>query len=360
MRSSFLNVAIQVALRPLTILAVCVALVTACSSNPKTTAAPVAADGPPLGLYARLVKQNGQYTVSGICWSQSLKLAPGVSKYPRCPEPVNKEGAFYFNFTTLAAAGTSFAVCSVGGENGQRPQPQCNEYTDIHEADVAANVVTSPLIAIGAVLSLGTEISSMVKLDEEAFQREIEKALPTPRRLAMIEEERAWRLGAPARAQLAAQQQRSQAEAARLEQRAHTQEFRARVQTANRAAEQQFQAAASAPKTIGASVCSADNRLAYVEQISGTRIRLQLYGVAVARWSDALDKANPLGPFDVDRSSVGFVLPSALDSQGIKLPVMDRFYLFKPHTTVQIQPYTGSGTVLWDESRFWGTCGWRA
>jgi hypothetical protein len=358
MRALFLNLAIHVAMRALAILAACVALVSACSSNPKTTAGPVAADGPPIGLYARLVKQNGLYTVTGICWPQSVNLAPGVSKYPRCPEPVNKEGAFYFNFTTLTPPGTSFAVCSSGSGNGQKSPPACDEYKEIHEADVATNVVTSPLIAIGAVLSFGREISSMVKLDEEAFKREIERALPTPRRLAMIEEERAWRQGAPARAQLVAQQQRSQAEAARLDQRARTQEFRARVQTANRAAEQQFQAAASAVKGVGASVCSADNRLAFVEQISGTRIRLQLYGVAVARWS-ALDNANPLGPFAVDRSTVEFVLPSELDSQGIELPVTDRFYLFKPHTTVQIQPYTGSGNVLWDESRFWGTCDWR-
>lgn len=359
MRSSFLNVAIHVALRPLAIMAACVALVSACSSNPKTTAAPVAADGPPLGLYARLVKQNGQYTVSGICWPHSLNLAPGVSKYPRCPEPVNKEGTFYFNFTTLAAARDSFAVCSTGGENGQKPQPECDEYKEIHSNDVATNVVTSPFIALGAILSLGREVSYTVELDEEAFKREIEKALPTPRRLAMIEEERAWRQGAPARAQLVAQQQRAQAETDRVDQRARSQEFRARVQSANRAAEQQYQAAASAPKAVGASVCSADNRLAFVEQISGTRIRLQLYGVAVARWSDALGNANPLGPFDVDRSTVGIVMPSELDDRGIKLPVTDRFYLFKPHTTVQIQPYTGGGTLLWDESQFWGACGWR-
>ena len=49
MRALFLNLAIHVAMRALAILAACVALVSACSSNPKTTAGPVAADGPPIG-----------------------------------------------------------------------------------------------------------------------------------------------------------------------------------------------------------------------------------------------------------------------------------------------------------------------
>lgn len=353
-----LRIAICVTMRRLAIAGAFTAILSGCGSNPTTPPAPISAADQTLGLYARLAKENGVYTVKGICWSQPVNLPPGSSKYPRCPEPVNKEGAFYFNFTTLAVPGTSFAVCPIWGEYRPKPPPQCDEYKEIHEAEVTGNVVASPLIAIGAILSLGREVLSMVKLDYDAFRREIEKALPTPQRLAMIEEERAWRQGAPARAQVVVAQRRAQDESARLERQSRVQDFRAQVQQANRAAELQFQAAAAAPKTVGATVCSADNRLGFIEQISGSRIRLQVFGVAFARWTDALLNSNPLGPHQVDTSRVRSVLPSDPENEGLELPVTDRLYLFKPHPSVQIQPYLGSGNVLWDESRFWGTCGW--
>lgn len=342
-------------------IAILLALVAGCASNPSPQPSSSARGDQTLGLFARLVKRNGQYTVSGICRLRSLGLAADVSQYPECPASINKNGSLYFNLTTLAPTAASDEICLAWGEKeGEKQPPACEEFRDLHSTDVSTNILTAPFNLIASAQTAGTRMGTAVELDENAFRAAIEVALPTPQRLAMLDEERAWRQAAPGRAQAAAQQRLVQQESARIQRQTQVQNFRAQIQQVNRAAELRFQEAAAAPKAVGATVCSADNRLAFVEQISGTRIRLQVYGVAFARWTDALLNSNPLGPFSVDTSRVKSILPSDPENEGLELPVTDRLYLFKPHTAVLIRPYTGTANVLWDESRFWGACGWRA
>lgn len=333
-------------------------VIAGCASSPTPPTPGAAKDDAPLGLYARLVKQNGQYSVTGICWSKSLKLAADASKYPACAEPVGTKGALYFNLSTLNPAGPSGEVCSAwGGDGRKKVPPACDQYRDIYEADVGVNVVLSPLILIATVKNLGTAAPTAVKLDEGAFKREIEKALPTPQRLAIIEEERAWRQGAPERAQMIAKQRQVQAEAARRQQQARTDAFRSQIQQANLAASQKFQAAASAPKTLGATVCSADNRLGYIEQVAGARIRLSVKGRAVSGRDSIYAHGNPLGPFKLDTSRLRLEDRIGRDGANIEVPVLDPHYLFKPLPTVRIGPIdTGE---LWDDARYWGLCHWR-
>lgn len=140
---------------------------------------------------------------------------------------------------------------------------------------------------------------------------------------------------------------------------ASVQDFRARVQQANRAAEQQFQSAAVAPKTVGASVCSADNRMGYVEQVAGSRLKLLLRGRAVAARNAINGHGNVLGPFKLDTDRLSMDDETSPESSMIELPVTDSYYLFKPHRNVQIASTASSSGTIWDDSRYWGACDWR-
>lgn len=112
------------------------------------------------------------------------------------------------------------------------------------------------------------------------------------------------------------------------------------------AARQAFVSASARTKQVGTTVCSADNRVAYVEQIAGDRVKLAVRGRAVARE----EQFGALGPFKVGfRSSLGTVH----DEQ----PVEDPHFLFnRLPGPIRLTTETA---VLWDESQFWGECDYR-
>lgn len=112
------------------------------------------------------------------------------------------------------------------------------------------------------------------------------------------------------------------------------------------AARQAFLSAAARAKQVGATVCSADNRVAYVEQVAGDRVKLTVRGRALARQ----EQFGALGPFKVVFSSS---LGTAYDEQ----PVGDPHFLFN-RLPGPIRLTTESA-VLWDASQFWGECEYR-
>ena len=111
----------------------------------------------------------------------------------------------------------------------------------------------------------------------------------------------------------------------------------------SRAARQAFSAAAMAPKSVGATVCSADNRIAFIEQVSGSRLKLSIRGWAMAR----RQKFGELGPYDLERGPDNF----GMYDEG---RILDPYFLFYPLTgsiTVSRAPET-----LWDNGSSWALC----
>lgn len=335
-------------------------LLAGCASAPEQRDKP--SEDADLGLYGVLRKNDGRYSVAAVCRKTRTPLPEGASKYPECKGAIHKNNSLYFDLVTLAPTATSDAVCMVwGAEKNDKPHWACEDYKDIHKTDVGLNVLAAPFIAVGTVLNAGTKMATNVQLDEDAFRREIEIALPTARRLALIEEERTWRNDFPVRKVNEQQQAQLTQLNAQRAQAERQQVFASQVRQASVDAEQRFSATSATNKPVGTAVCSADNRLGYVEQQAGGRIKILIKGHAVAKRDAVYGHGNPLGPFKVDTQ--GLTVADAIGPQGagIELPILDPYYLFKPHSTIRLggREGEGEGEMIWDDGRQWGTCSWR-
>lgn len=112
------------------------------------------------------------------------------------------------------------------------------------------------------------------------------------------------------------------------------------------AARQAFSAAAMRAKSVGATVCSSDNRIAFIEQISGDRIKLSIRGRAMARYH----KFGELGPYDLDMDPGNF----GMYDEG---RIEDPYFLFYPlpgPINVSRAP-----EVLWEDGNSWAACDYR-
>jgi len=332
-------------------------LLAGCASAPEQRDKP--SEDAVLGLYGVLRKNDGRYSVAAVCRKTRTPLPDGASKYPECKGAIHKNNSLYFDLVTLAPAASSDAVCLVWGQQADQKQHfACDEYKDIHKTSVGLNLLTAPLLAVGTVLSAGTKLPTNVQLDEDAFRREIEIALPTERRLTMIEQERAWRNDFPARKANEQQFAQRAKEASQRERVARARTFDDQAGKALSEAEQRFVAAsAAANKSVGTAVCSPDNRMGFVEQVAGDRIKILIKGQAVAKRDAIYGHGNPLGPFKVDTQGLAFADAFGPQGAGLELPILDPYYLFKPHPTIRIGGRDGD--VTWDDGRQWGACGWR-
>lgn len=135
--------------------------------------------------------------------------------------------------------------------------------------------------------------------------------------------------------------------AAAKAQRAASNQAAAERKNANlQAARQAFTAAATSAKSVGVTVCSADNRIAFVEQISGSRIKLSILGRAMAR----LRKYGELGPYDVIQDPNN----SGMYDEGL---IVDPYFLFYPLTgTISVSK---APETLWDDGSSWARCDYR-
>lgn len=332
-------------------------LLAGCASAPEQRDKPKEEEE--LGLYGALRKKDGRYYVETICRKTRSPLPEGASKYPECTVNIRKNGSLFFDLATLAPVSTSNATCMVWGQpEGQKPHFACDAYKEIHETSVGLNLLTAPLTAVGAVLNAGTKLPTNVKLDEDAFRREIEIALPTERRLEMIEQEREWRANLPVRKANEQYYAQRAKEAAQLERTARAQAFEDQASKALAEAQQRFVVASSvANKSVGTSVCSPDNRMGYIEQVAGDRIKILIKGRAVAKRDAIYGHGNPLGPFKVDTQGLPFDLSVGPQGMSLELPILDPYYLFKPHSTIRIGGRDGD--LIWDDGRQWGACGWQ-
>lgn len=115
----------------------------------------------------------------------------------------------------------------------------------------------------------------------------------------------------------------------------------ARIEIENAAAAR-FRGAVVGAKPVGATVCSADNRVAYIEQVAGQRIKLTVSGRALGTY----DEFGRFGPYSL-------MSPPGQTPQIIE----DAHFLFHPlPRPVRLSSETA---VIWDESRFWGVCDYR-
>ena len=149
-----------------------------------------------------------------------------------------------------------------------------------------------------------------------------------------IESKQEWVAGASAREN----QARAATEALKQAAEARSREIRVE-------ADHRFRRASALPKAIGTTACSSDNRVAYIEQVAGVRVKLTLRGFAVGR----MGEFGEYGPYALK-------VDGAPDSSG-NLPIEDPNFLFRPLTKpVQMG---NLGGVIWDDSRYWGACDYR-
>lgn len=344
-------------------LSVLVLCISACGSNPP--AVPADAGVLNLQVYAELDRQNGQWVVGNYC---TMAPKSARSQMKRCDTAkMNEDEALYFDVATLKPfKSDNFIGCIDYSLIDKAPKrvKRCQDFESIYEASLnPAGMLGS---AIYFVTTFGTTMVRRWDLDEEKFRAAIETASPASERQAylvrerdvragLIKAEQEYAAGAPAR-QLAAQQAREQAQRAEAEYRV---KFAEQVRQANDDAERLFQSLSAATKSVGSTVCSADNRIGYVEQIAGPRLKILLRGRAVAQRDAVYGHGNALGPFRVDKGGLSMEDTISPDSAAIELPVIDPNYLFKPHRTVRIAPTASSSGTIWDEARFWGGCEWR-
>lgn len=108
---------------------------------------------------------------------------------------------------------------------------------------------------------------------------------------------------------------------------------------------QRFASASAATKEVGMTICSSDNRLGYVEQVAGPRVKVMLKGRAIGTY----EEFGELGPF-----KLGGVRAVAL---GEPEPIEDANFLFQPlQRQVRFADLEG---LIWDEGRYWGMCAFR-
>ena len=140
------------------------------------------------------------------------------------------------------------------------------------------------------------------------------------------------------------------AEADRAEARAEQQRSDAALsarQAIASAAADRFRSAAAFKKEIGLIVCSSDNRLAYVEQIAGVRVKLTVRGQAAGTF----EEFGRYGPRSL-KSRTGQYLRH--DEAGlIEYPN----FLFQPLSSAV--RFTSAPETIWDLSERWGVCEFR-
>ncbi|WP_421793752.1 hypothetical protein [Hydrocarboniphaga effusa] len=319
-----------------------------CASSPSQKAPDGVQD-----LYARLAKRNETYVVEGICRLGGSSVSKGESQYGSCPYGYERAGRLYFSLATLEPVETHIS-CKVYNINEKNKSSTCDEfvYADLY----SSSAVQKTAAFVGAALKFGTQMSMPQSLDTDLFKRYVESSLPTQQRLKILRDDETYRAGFRARlAEESRQEELARANAKAEDARKRVQ-FRQSVAEANSTADRSFAALSATQKNVGSTVCSRDNRIGYVEQATGAKIKVLLRGRAVAQ-RDAVFGRNPLGPFEVDKTGLSFEQVHGPNSGNIELPVIDPNFLFKPHQTVRIAPVAAS--QIWDESRFWAPCAWR-
>lgn len=333
----------------------------ACSTSPPTPPADAGIEG--LKVFANLGRSNGQWVVVGHCTTAG---GSARSSMPRCNvAEMNKDEALFFDLATLKPfKEDNQLVCVDYSLVDQYPEriKRCQEFESIYDASL------SPVGALGTAIrfatTFGTTLSRRWVLDEDRFRAAIESAMSAPQRQAYLIAERDARMGAikarqdyaaAAPAREAAAQAASQ-EAAR--QRAlKRQQFQADRQRLAREAQNRFATLSAQPKSIGATVCSRDNRLGYVEQLAGPRIKLAIKGRAVVRRERVYRDDDARGPFDVDTTGLPIDWVSNPGLSNVEVAVLDPHYLFQPHQTIKLG-HINTGEI-WDDATYWAACDWR-
>ncbi len=109
-----------------------------------------------------------------------------------------------------------------------------------------------------------------------------------------------------------------------------------------------FDRAVRSPKRIGVTVCSSDNRVAYIEQVEGERVKLTVRGRAIGNY----DEFGSFGPKALTAPATFFS-----GDANAKRPIEDPNFLFLPlPKPVQL---TRESQALWDQGQYWGVCDYR-
>jgi len=167
----------------------------------------------------------------------------------------------------------------------------------------------------------------------ERYLRQADAAVAVPTLMAS----RAYSAGADARAAQRQEQAEARSKSAEAQRQA----------TAQQAADS-FTRAVSKVKQTGMTVCSSDNRVAFIDEVAGARIKVAIRGHAIGRTGEF----GRLGPHDLTAPPT-FFSPDAAERR----PIEDPNFLFLPlQGPVQ---FSREPDTIWDEGRYWGVCDYR-
>ena len=297
-------------------------------------------EGPPLDLVAQLQKRGDHYVVSSYC---TRRTTP-ESKLGKCWS--DTDAILFDPFTMVPLDVSEHVECP--SERSSRWllfSVRCGDLRDLYSTNFLRNLRAASSgpgctrRMIDCVRDAGETSRTWRSLDMRSFRRAAEEALPPEQLRAAVQSERQYRAAYPQRqAQVAAAKS-----AAAANQKAAVDQTKARRAAAAEAAKQRFASATAKPKQLGMTVCSQDNRLAQVEQISGSRINVSVRGRALGHAFQAGDG----GPFNLAPNW----------GRGISLEdiVLDRYFLFQgvPHLN-----FVRVDQRLWVDSSEWGECGY--
>ena len=280
-----------------------------------------------LDLMANVWVVEGRFKIIGFCSAKGAK----DSKYPSC-----SSGWLRFYAENYEPAPD---MVSIVCPRLDRHSPEAAHRLDPCDY---GNLYTEKFFSNFGTNDPGSTLRRMT-LDVDRFRSLARQSLPEAERLKVISDERAYRALYPER--LAKKNLEIERDNQAVE--AKIAERDARRRAAADRARARFEAASIAPKQLGQTVCSSDNRVAQIENISGGNVQLSMRGRALGR--RLMDDIR--GPFTFGGPWTGDL--AARLSGDI---VADPNFLFQGFTELNFAPASG---LIWDDSRYWGVCDYR-
>ena len=247
-----------------------------CASAPKNTQVTqedptVARLTSPSGLYIAIQSPSHEPKVGAIC---AMGLEIGVSNYPACPstaqmlkaaDPSTKQVA-YVALENMQPVITTNQLCArslfVGPSSCQ----------GVHSEELSLFSRAST-----AVVTFGLATMFQTALDPEKVETLVNKKYSPEQRRRMIADDLAYRGQAAARTE----QRRLQQLASNRQREQESRERERRRQEVIARGRQKFEARVNGPKHVGTSICTPDNRIGYVEQVAGDRVRVSVERITI-------------------------------------------------------------------------------
>lgn len=338
-------------------------LISACVTTPPQQ---VQAPNTDLQVLAQLDKKDGQWVVINQCTLAPPTIGSGL---PTCDKAqIETKWLVYFDVATLMPHRDDYGLtCPAYSlvDNYSRQEKRCKDFAEIYSTTNDPSMWLSS--TLNFVRTVGTTGLVGYKLNESAFRQVVESTFPANKRAAVLSAERNKRESAHKQREAMA----SEVEAGKLawdqakaeydkhepERRIAEQQQRAELnrkrQAAQESARAAFYATSARPKMLGDTVCSPNNFVGSVEQISGDRIQVSVRGRAA--YPDKGQYApEPHGPFHVEDWNPIRVADGMFTKD--LYPISDKYYLFHPIESVT---FAEARDLRWELKSDWAQCSYK-